>query len=287
MARKKPMGSGFYCRTFLLAVLVAALLAAPHGIDAEETHALLLATTTSTDNTGLLDYLMPAFSRESGIDILWLATGTGKALKLGENCDVDVLLVHAPDAEKNFVARGFGAERREIMYNDFVVLGPPADPAAVKGKGVVAALEAIRTSGNVFVSRGDNSGTNRKELGLWRLTEEPFPEKESWYRQGGQGMLATINMGAQLGGYTLADRGTYIKYESGAGARPRLVILVEGGGGLLNQYSVIPVSPQQCPNVKYKKAQAFAAWMAGKEAQRLIGTFTLLGKQLFTPNAAR
>ena len=257
MGRKKPMGSGFYCRAFLLAVLVAALLAAPHGIDAEETHALLLATTTSTDNTGLLDYLMPAFSRESGIDILWLATGTGKALKLGENCDVDVLLVHAPDAEKNFVARGFGAERREIMYNDFVVLGPPADPAAVKGKGVVAALEAIRTSGNVFVSRGDNSGTNRKELGLWRLTEEPFPEKESWYRQGGQGMLATI------------------------------VILVEGGGGLLNQYSVIPVSPQQCPNVKYKKAQAFAAWMAGKEAQRLIGTFTLLGKQLFTPNAAR
>ena len=287
MGRKKPMGSGFYCCAFLLTVLAAALLAGPYGIHAEETPALLLATTTSTDNTGLLDYLMPAFSKESGIDIRWLATGTGKALKLGENCDVDVLLVHAPGAEKNFVARGFGAERREIMYNDFVVLGPPADPAAVKGKGVVAALEAIRTSGNVFVSRGDNSGTNRKELGLWRLTAKPVPEKESWYRQSGQGMLATINMAAELGGYTLADRGTYIKYESGAGARPRLVILVEGGGGLLNQYSVIPVSPQQCANAKYEKAQAFAAWMAGKDAQRLIGTFTLLGKQLFTPNAAR
>jgi tungstate transport system substrate-binding protein len=248
---------------------------------------LLMATTTSTDNTGLLDYLMPSFTAESGINIRWVSSGTGKALKLGENCDVDVLLVHAPQAEQDFVDKGFGIDRREIMYNDFVLIGPPEDPAGSKGKMVAEALSAIGSSANVFVSRGDNSGTNKKERALWKLADVTMPEQEPWYRQSGQGMLATINVAGEMKGYTLTDRGTYIKYESIADSRPALVILVEGDDVLLNQYSIIPVNPKQCTNVHYDNAKALSAWMTGAEAQRLIGEFKLLGKQLFTPNATR
>lgn len=254
---------------------------------AETDGKLLMATTTSTDNTGLLDYLMPSFTAESGINIRWVSTGTGKALKLGENCDVDVLLVHAPQAEQDFVDKGFGIDRREIMYNDFVLIGPPEDPAGSKGKRVAEALSAIGSSANVFVSRGDNSGTNKKERALWKLADVTMPEQEPWYRQSGQGMLATINVAGEMKGYTLTDRGTYIKYESVADSRPALVILVEGDDVLLNQYSIIPVNPKQCTNVHYDNAKALSAWMTGAEAQRLIGEFKLLGKQLFTPNATR
>ena len=248
---------------------------------------LLMATTTSTDNTGLLDYLMPSFTAESAIDLRWISTGTGKALKLGENCDVDVLLVHAPQAEQDFVDKGFGIDRREIMYNDFVLIGPPEDPAGSEGKSIAEALSAIRSSANVFVSRGDNSGTTKKERALWKLADVTMPEQEPWYRQSGQGMLATINVAGEMKGYTLTDRGTYIKYESVADSRPALVILVEGDDVLLNQYSIIPVNPKQCTNVHYDNAKALSAWMTGAEAQRLIGEFKLLGKQLFTPNATR
>ena len=257
------------------------------GQAAETGDKLLMATTTSTDNTGLLDYLMPSFTAESGINIRWVSTGTGKALKLGENCDVDVLLVHAPQAEQDFVDKGFGIDRREIMYNDFVLIGPPEDPAGSKGKRVAEALSAIGSSANVFVSRGDNSGTNKKERALWKLADVTMPEQEPWYRQSGQGMLATINVAGEMKGYTLTDRGTYIKYESVADSRPALVILVEGDDVLLNQYSIIPVNPKQCTNVHYDNAKALSAWMTGAEAQHLIGEFKLLGKQLFTPNATR
>ena len=248
---------------------------------------LLMATTTSTDNTGLLEYLMPAFIESTGIDIRWISTGTGKALKLGENCDVDVLLVHAPQSEKAFVDNGFGINRQKIMYNDFVILGPPEDPAGARGKRVPEALQAIRSSSSIFVSRGDNSGTNKKEISLWRLVNTNIPEEDSWYKQTGQGMLATINVTAELKGYTLTDRGTYIKYESVAGLRAELIILVEEDDVLLNQYSIIPVNPKHCVNVKYDEAQALSKWMTGDEAQHLIGEFKLLGKQLFTPNANR
>ena len=270
----------------LLAVLLGAVVfCAVPSVHAGVADKLLMATTTSTDNTGLLDYLMPSFTERTGIDIVWTSTGTGKALKLGENCDVDVLLVHAPQAEKNFVEKGFGVDRREIMYNDFVLIGPQDDPAKIRGKSVSEALQAIRSTGNIFVSRGDDSGTNKMERTLWKMAAIPTPDQESWYRQSGQGMLATINMAAELRGYTLTDRGTYIKYESAANGNPELVILVEGDAVLLNQYSVIPVNPKHCPNVKYKEAQAFSDWMAEEEAQQLIGEFKLLGKQLFTPNA--
>jgi tungstate transport system substrate-binding protein len=246
---------------------------------------LMMATTTSTDNTGLLDYLIPKFKAATGIEIKWTATGTGKALKLGENCDVDILMVHAPAAEKKFVDAGFGMDRREIMYNDFVIIGPEKDPCAIKGKSIKDALQTIKAKQGIFVSRGDNSGTHKKELSLWKAADLPVPEKESWYVQTGQGMLATINIAAERNGYTMTDRGTYIKYEDNLKGNPPLKILVEGDAALLNQYSVIAVDKKHCPKAKYDTAKQFIEWITGADAQQQIKDFKLLGKPLFTPNA--
>ena len=246
---------------------------------------LMMATTTSTDNTGLLDYLVPYFTKATGIELKWTSVGTGKALKLGENCDVDVLLVHAPPAEKDYVEKGFGVDRREIMYNDFVIIGPESDPAGIKGKTVVDALAAIRAKQAVFASRGDNSGTNKKEIDLWKATDKGVPEKEAWYVQTGLGMLTTINIAAERGGYTMTDRGTYIKYADTMKGNPPLKILVEKDAILLNQYSVLAINPKRCPKAQYDLATAFSDWMAGPEAQGLIRDFKLLGKPLFVPNA--
>ncbi|MFN2436249.1 MAG: substrate-binding domain-containing protein [Desulfotignum sp.] len=244
-----------------------------------------MATTTSTDNTGLLEYLAPEFTKDTGIELKWVATGTGKALKLGENCDVDVLMVHAPAAEKQFIAGGFGRDRREIMYNDFVIIGPESDPAAIKGGSVNSALKNIEKISAVFVSRGDNSGTHKKELALWESAGLPVPEIESWYVQTGQGMLATINMAGEKNAYTMTDRGTYIKYEHTANKNPKLKILVEGDGFLKNQYSVMAVNPDRCKNVNFEAAGQFSDWITGEKAQKLIGAFKLLDKTLFIPNA--
>lgn len=246
---------------------------------------LMMATTTSTDNTGLLDYLAPRFTKDTGIPLKWTATGTGKALKLGENCDVDVLLVHAPNAEYEYMKKGYGLDRREIMYNDFVIIGPASDPAKVMGRQVDVALNRIREKKMIFVSRGDNSGTHKKERALWKHAGNALPEKQSWYVQSGQGMLATIGIAAERNGYTLTDRGTYIKYEDTQKGKPPLTIMVEGDASLKNQYSVLAVNPKRCPKVKYELAKQFSDWMAGESAQKLIGDFTLLGKQLFKPNA--
>ncbi|MGD1967785.1 MAG: substrate-binding domain-containing protein [Desulfobacterales bacterium] len=246
---------------------------------------LMMATTTSTDNTGLLDYLAPKFKEATGIELKWTATGTGKALKLGENCDVDILMVHAPPAEKKFVADGFGTDRREIMYNDFVIIGPASDAAGIKGKSIKDAFAMLKAKQAVFASRGDNSGTHKKELALWQAADLPVPEKESWYVQTGQGMLATINIAAERNGYTMTDRGTYIKYESNLQGNPPLKILVEGDAVLLNQYSVIAINPKHCAKANYDTAQQFIKWIAGPQAQQLIKDFKLLGKPLFTPNA--
>ncbi|MBI9083595.1 MAG: substrate-binding domain-containing protein [Desulfobacterales bacterium] len=270
-------------RPLLMALLIVLIFSVLPAAAADP--ALMMATTTSTDNTGLLDVLVPAFTQETGIEMKWTATGTGKALKLGENCDVDVLMVHAPAAEKKYVADGFGVNRREIMYNDFVIIGPQADPAGIRGKSVSAALTAIRDKGAVFASRGDNSGTNKKEKILWKNAALPLPEKEAWYVQTGQGMLATINIAAERAGYTMTDRGTYIKYEANMKGQPPLNILVEGDAILLNQYSVIAVNPERCKGVKHELAMKFSDWVAGASAQKVIGDFRLMGKQLFTPNA--
>lgn len=267
---------------FIVAVvtLLTLVLSAPAGADV-----LTMATTTSTDNTGLLDYLSPHFTKDTGIELRWTAVGTGKALKLGQNCDVDVLLVHAPAAEKKYVADGFGMNRREVMFNDFVLIGPAADPAGIKGKNVSMALAAVKGKGGVFVSRGDNSGTNKKEIILWKESKLGVPDKESWYVQTGQGMLSTINVAAERGGYTMTDRGTYIKYEDNQGGKPPLKILVEGDQILVNQYSVLAIDTKNCPKAKYELAMKFSDWLASAKAQKLIADFKLLGKQLFKPNA--
>ncbi len=267
----------------LVAILASLLL--PLSMFAEGS-TLTMATTTSTDNTGLLDYLSPEFTKATKIELRWTAVGTGKALKLGQNCDVDVLLVHAPAAEKAYVEKGYGVNRREIMYNDFVIIGPETDPAGIKGKKSVAeALKAVQDKQAVFVSRGDNSGTHKKELSLWKAEGLAVPDKASWYVQIGQGMLSTINVAAERKGYTLTDRGTYIKYEDNMGGNPPLKILVEGDAALMNQYSALAVNPKNCPKAKYDLAMKFSDWLAGEKAQQLIKDFKLLGKALFIPNA--
>jgi tungstate transport system substrate-binding protein len=250
-----------------------------------ENQVLLMATTTSTDNTGLLDYLSPYFTKQTKIELKWTAVGTGKALELARRCDVDVLLVHAPDAEKNFIQNGYGVNRREIMYNDFIIIGPDSDLAGIRGKSAVNALHDIAAKKVDFISRGDQSGTNEKEKLLWEEAGLGVPDKEPWYVQTGQGMLTTINIAAERGGYTFTDRGTYIKYEANNGGSPLLKILVEGDKSLLNQYSVIAVNKENCKNAKYDLAMRFSDWMAGKETQILIQNFKILGKSLFTPNA--
>ena len=247
----------------------------------QDNELLRMATTTSTDNTGLLDYLKPFFKQETGIDVQWVSTGTGQALKLGENCDADVLLVHAPETEKKFVAAGFGINRREVMYNDFIIIGPATDPAGVKGKTVRDALTAIQNKQGLFISRGDKSGTHIMEMELWKGSGLTIPDKEAWYVQAGQGMLATIQMAAERNGYTMTDRGTYIKYEDTQKGNPPLKILVEGDDLLKNLYSVIEVNPAKCTNVKSDLAKAFSEWMALSSTQKRITDFTLSGKQLF------
>ncbi|MCK9274299.1 MAG: substrate-binding domain-containing protein [Syntrophales bacterium] len=253
---------------------------------AAEDKVLQMATTTSTDNTGLLDYLAPTFKADTGIELRWVAVGTGKALELGKNCDVDVLFVHAPAAERKYVEAGSGTDRRQIMYNDFIFIGPKADPAGIKGASVQEALKKIATKGASFASRGDNSGTHKMEIDLWKAAGLAVPDKESWYIQTGQGMINTINIAAERDAYTLTDRGTFIKYEANWKGNSPLVILVEGDEALRNQYSVISVNPEKCKNVRYEYAQAFAHWITSKKAQKMIAEFKLIGKQLFTPNAA-
>jgi len=269
---------------FALVFLVCALVSLPGRAMAEET--LMMATTTSTDNTGLLNVLAPEFKKDTGIELKWTAVGTGKALELGKNCDVDVLLVHAPAAEKKYVDEGSGIERTEVMFNDFVIVGPESDPAKIKGKSVPAALKGIAAAKAPFVSRGDNSGTHKKELQLWKVSDMT-PEKEEWYIQSGQGMIATLNMAGEKNGYSMTDRGTYIKYEANAKGNPPLKILVEGDKNLFNQYSVLVINPEKCKSAKVDLARKFKDWMASPKIQKLIGEFKLLDKQLFTPNAKK
>jgi len=273
----------FYLTLICLSIYIALPGSSMHASAAEK--GLLMATTSSTDNTGLLDYLMPHFTKVTGINIRWVATGTGKALKLGENCDVDVLLVHAPQAEQAFIDNRFGIEQQQIMYNDFVLIGPVDDPAAIKGKRVGEALKIIQSSGNVFVSRADNSGTHKKERSLWKYANLPIPEREPWYRQTGQGMLTTIRIAAEQNGYTLADRGTFIKYESVEQEKLSMGIMVEGEAVLLNQYTILRLHPLHCNDVKHDDAKILCDWWTSDTAQQLSGEFRLLGKPLFIPNA--
>jgi len=248
---------------------------------------LMMATTTSTDDTGLLPVLAGAFKKDTGIELKWVAVGTGKALEHGRNCDVDVLLVHAPGAEKKFVEDGAGLNRTEVMYNDFVIVGPAADPAKAKGKTAGEALAAIAAAKAPFVSRGDDSGTHKMEQSLWKGANLPLPDKETWYVSAGQGMMATLAMAGERGGYALVDRGTYIAYEDQAKGAPALVVLVEGDKPLLNQYSVISVNPGKCKAARFEASESFRKWLASAKGQKVVGDFTVKGKKLFTPNAAK
>ncbi|MCF8038935.1 MAG: substrate-binding domain-containing protein [Desulfohalobiaceae bacterium] len=255
------------------------------GVGSAAARSVMMATTTSTDNTGLLDYLAPAFEEDTGIELKWTAVGTGKALEMGKNCDVDVLLVHAPPAEKEYVENGYGVDRTRIMYNDFVLVGPADDPAGIKGKSVREALQAIKESKSQFFSRGDDSGTNKKELLLWDKAGVDLPEKAQWYLETGRGMISTLTMADERDGYTLTDRGTYIKYADTKGGEPKLKILVEGDSALFNQYSAMVVNPERCQKVKVDEAREFIEWMVAEDTQDMIGDFRLLGKKLFIPNA--
>lgn len=267
----------------LAALLILLCCTLPLSAQAAET--LLMATTTSTQDSGLLEYLAPVFTAETGIDLKWVAVGTGKALELGKNCDVDVLLVHAPDAEKAFVAAGHGIHRHQVMYNDFVLVGPKADPAKIAGKTLGDALRAIGTHKALFISRGDNSGTHSAEKKLWQTMELPLPDKEAWYISAGQGMLATLTMAAEKNAYALTDRGTWIKYHAKQGDASPLKIIVEGDSALFNQYSVMEVNPAMCPKAKPALAQKFVQWWINPATQTKIAAFQLEGKQLFFPNA--
>lgn len=247
--------------------------------------ALMMATTTSTDNTGLLDYLAPKFEKETGTTLKWIATGTGKALKMGKNCDVDILFVHAPASEKKFVNSGYGIDRQQVMYNDFVIIGPKADPAHVSGMAPSAALKTIKDKNSNFFSRGDNSGTNKKEVSLWKQALKSAPDNSKWYVQTGQGMLRTINMASEKSGYTMTDRGTWIKYMSQKGNNNTMKVVVEGDKSLFNQYSVVTINKNKCSNVNPKLAKSFTSWVNKDNTQKFIADFRLLGKSLFIPNA--
>ncbi|WP_286952549.1 MULTISPECIES: substrate-binding domain-containing protein [Aminobacterium] len=271
-------------RKRLMALFLASLIIFSCSAVLADAQVLRMATTTSTDNTGLLDYLAPLFKAETGIELQWVAVGTGKALELGKNGDVDVLLVHAPDTEKKYVSDGYGVNRRETMYNDFIIIGPKADPAKIKGLEAVEALNKIASSETPFASRGDKSGTHIMEMDLWKGAGMT-PDRESWYIQTGQGMINTINIAAERNAYTMTDRGTFIKYEDVNKENSPFAILVEGDAALRNQYSVIAVNPMRCENVRYDLALEFIDWMVSPDVQKKIGDFTLLGKQLFFPNA--
>ena len=262
-------------KIFSLALLALSLNAAE----------LKMATTTSTDNTGLLDALKPLYEKQSGNTLKWVAVGTGAALKLGEDCNADVLFVHSPKAEKEFMQKGFGVERTAVMYNDFIVIAPKDLASKFKGKNLKESLELIKAEKITFISRGDKSGTDNKEKALWKKSIGEVPEKESWYQQSGQGMLASIKIAEEKNGVILTDRGTYIKYKDNEKNNPKLVIVNEGDDDLKNFYSVIAVNPKHCPQVDYKNASEFIQWLVSDETLKVIADFKLLNQALFIVDA--
>lgn len=268
-------------RFFALAALtaIAALLLKPLPGMAEP--AVKLSTTTSTENSGLLAYLLPAFEAQSGIQVKVIAVGTGKALELARNGDVDVILVHARASEDKFVAEGSGIHRRDVMYNDFVIVGPKSDPAGIRavGKDVLKGLQRIVDSKNRFISRGDNSGTDQMEQGYWKqLGVRPSGNA---YVSAGLGMGEVLNMAAEMQAYTLTDRATYLAYR----ARTGLAILLEGDPRMFNPYGIIAVSPEKYKDINYKGAMRLIEWITSPQGQQKIASFRVDGQQVFFPYA--
>lgn len=267
-------------RVFLGLVLAAATLQA--SASPAIPGVLRMSTTTSTENSGLLKYLLPYFEKKSGLKMQVVAVGTGKALELAKNGDVDVTLVHARPAEDKFVAAGYGVNRHDVMYNDFIIVGPESDPAGIKGShDVLAALKKLVASKAKFISRGDNSGTDQMEKRYWKEIGEK-PEGAS-YVSAGLGMGEVLNMAAQLNAYTLTDRATYTAYRAKTG----LAIAVEGDKKMFNPYGVIAVNPKRFPDINYKGAMEFIDWLTSDEGQKLIAGYKVEGLQLFFPDAKK
>lgn len=264
-----------------LAILAACVALATATARADDAPTITLASTTSTENSGLFGWLLPKFTAATGIEVRVVAVGTGAALKLGETGDVDVVLVHARKAEDEFVAAGFGVDRRDVMANDFVIVGPTTDPAAIGGsRDAPAALARIAGATAIFVSRGDDSGTHKAELALWRDSGiDPKPASGQWYRETGAGMGETLNTAAGLDGYALTDRATWASFKN----RGNLVLLVEGDPRLVNPYGVILVNPERHPHVKVKEAKAFMDWLTGDAGREAIADFRIDGEQVFFP----
>ncbi len=275
-----------FARLSTVAALAAWALAGPASAE-QETRTVILATTTSTQDSGLLDVLVPAFEKRTGYVVKTVAVGTGQALAMGRRGEADVLLVHAPGEEQKLVDDGFGVGRRLVMHNDFVVVGPPADRARIKGSASSReAFRKIAEARALFLSRGDNSGTHTKEKAIWKAAGVN-PEGQPWYQQTGLGMGETLNVASEKGGYTLSDRGTLLARGK---ARPLgLEILVEGEPNLLNVYHVMEVSPAKWPKVNAKGAKAFADFVVSKDGQELIGKFGVdkFGAPLFFPDAGK
>ncbi|MDE7058767.1 MAG: substrate-binding domain-containing protein [Lachnospiraceae bacterium] len=251
---------------------------------AEKKGVLMMATTTSTADTGLLDYLAPIFLEETGWELQWNAVGTGEALKMGENGDVDIVLVHAKASEEEFVANGFGVERFQVMYNDFIVVGP-TEPIA-HTDDIEATFKTIQEEQLTFVSRGDDSGTDKKEKGIWTKLELDQTQNPN-YLESGQGMGATITMADEKGAYCLTDRGTWLKMKNDADVELQLDVVCEGASDLLNQYGIIAVNPEKYPEVNNEAANTMIEWICSEEVQELIGNYGVeqYGEALFTPNA--
>ncbi len=263
-------------------LLLLAVFSAAPGLAAERS--IIVQSTTSTANSGLYDHILPLFEQRSGIRVHVVAVGTGQAIRNARNGDGDVLLVHARAAEEKFVADGFGVRRFDLMYNDFVIVGAPSDPAKLGGmRRAPAAFARIAHARALFASRGDNSGTHKKERALWRLAGiDPDGASGTWYRETGSGMGATLNVAVGMGAYALTDRATWISF----GNRRDFRVLVEGGPSLFNQYGVMLVNPKAHPRVKAKAGQAFIDWLLSPEGQAAIGGYRLRGQQLFYPNAS-
>ena len=263
----------------LAGAFVAALLAAAQPAAAQEF--ITVASTTSTEQTGLFKHLLPEFEKTSGIEVRVVAVGTGQALDMARRGDADVVFVHDTPAEERFVAEGFGVKRFPVMYNDFVVVGPRSDPARARGNDVVAALRKIREARAPFASRADKSGTHAAELRYWKAAG--IVPKGGWYRETGSGMGPTLNTAAGINAYALTDRGTWLSFRN----RGELTILVEGDRRLFNQYGVILVNPVKHPHVKKEAGQRFVDWLVSPAGQAAIAAYGIDGKQVFFPDALR
>ena len=243
---------------------------------------ITVASTTSTEQSGLFKYLLPIYEKKSGVQIRVVALGTGQALDLGRRGDADVVFVHDPEAEAKYLSEGYGVKRFEVMYNDFVVVGPKTDPAKAAGKDILVAMERIRDAQAPFASRADNSGTHAAELRYWKMAGVDLAkEKGSWYRETGSGMGPTLNTASGMNAYALTDRGTWLAFKN----RGELMVLVTGDEKLFNQYGVMLVNPAKHPHVKKDLGQAFIDWVVSPDGQSTIAAYRIAGEQLFFPNA--